>query len=841
MSTLLQDIRHAAKGLRKTPLFTAVAVGSIALGIGANTAVFTLLDQVVLRLLPVKAPHELVQVTTPPGTESYGGGMGDGSELSYAMFRDLRDHNEVFSGMLCRFPLALHVGYGGRSERVNGELVSGTFFPTLGVGAAVGRPISPADDTVASGHPVAMLGYGYWQSRFGGKPSVVGETIVVNGHPLTVIGVVDPGFEGMDIGNPVQVYAPITMEPQLGQSWLKLDDRRFRWVQVFGRLRPTLTAERAQVGLQPYFRSVLEMEAAQPAFTAATAETRRRFIETKVEVRHAGHGISGLRDSVETPLKILMGVAVGVLLIACLNVANLLLARGTARHRELALRLALGASRRRIVGLLLIESLLVAGIAGVLGLLIAQWGAAILLAFFDVGDVRLAISSGPDGRILVFTTIIAMGAAIVAGLAPALRSARLDIAPMLKGAGGAVMVEQPRLRKSLVVAQVALSFLLLAGAGLFLRSLNNLMNVELGFRPDRVLSFSMDLERSGYQPPQAHEFAKTLLTSLNGMPGVSSAGYAFFGLLNGGWGMDFTLEGRQPGPGKDFGSYCNAISPGFMKTVGIEVVAGRDFTDRDEHVRQPGDQGWPYREALVNEEFVRQYYDGQNPIGRHVGIGSDPGTKTPIEIVGVVKNAKYRQVREKDTPQIFFPYAEANEIENVTVYLRTAADPTTMMEAVRRQVAQLDRGLPIYDVHTMEERVAQSVVNERLIATLSTMFGALATVLALVGLYGVMAFTVARRTREIGIRMALGALASDVARRVLAEAGVLVAIGLVLGLGGAYWFGHYVESQLYGLTPLDLTSLVAAALTLSTVAALAAFVPARRAAHINPMSALRDE
>jgi putative ABC transport system permease protein len=842
VSSLFNDFRYAARSLRRAPLFAGVAIASVALGIGATSAIFTLLDQVVLRALPVTAPQELVQVRMAEGSETYGPGMGDGTEISYAMFRDVRDNNEVFSGMFCRFPWDLQVSYGEGNDRVTGELVSGGFFQVLGVPAELGRTFTSEDDRLEGGHPVAMLGYGYWQSRFGADPSAIGRTLIVNGQPLTIVGVSRRGFAGLDIGRPVQVWLPMAMQPQMGPSWLHLSDRRVRFVQAYGRLRPSMTAVRAQAGLQPYFRSLLELEVAAPEFAAASQETRRLFLQSRVALTPAARGHSGLKDSLTAPLWILMAVAGGVLLIACLNVANLLLARGASRSRELALRLALGAGRRRVVRLLLVESLLLAAGGAALGLVLAQWGAALLLSFFAAPDGAPAIIAAPDARVLAFTVLAAALAAIAAGLAPAFQASGVRLAPALKAAGGTVVREQPRLRKALVVAQVGLSFLLLAGAGLFLRSLDNLLKVDPGFQTTHVLSFSVDLERSGYKADAARQFARTLQDRLATTPGVTSLGYALFGVIEGGgWGMGFTVEGHQPPPGKSIGAYCNAVSPGFFTTLGIPIMAGRGIADRDDRALP---DGWPYHEAVVNEAFVQRYLGGASPVGLHLGIGEDPGTKTPIEIVGVARNTKYIDIREKPTPQVYFPYVEAGQIENLTVYVRTVSDPAAMTDVVRRQVAALDSSMPIYNVRTLDERVEASVVNERLIATLSAMFSGLATLLAVVGLYGVMAYTVARRTREIGIRMALGAVGGDVARRVLGEAGRLVLAGLALGLAGAWGIARLVQSvetPLYGVQPLDAVTLGVASIGLVAVSALAAFIPARRAAGVSPMSALRDE
>jgi predicted permease len=834
---LATDLRYGMRSLRHAPLFTAVAVASIAFGIGANTAVFTLVDQVVLRTLPVERPHELVQVSAPD-TETFGGGIGDGSELSYAMYRDLRDGNTVFTSMFCRMWAGMHVFYNGRTEQVTGQLVSGTFFTTLGVQPAIGRLLSPADERTIGGHPVAVLSHAYWRSRFSGNPGIIGRTIVVNRHPVEIVGVAEPGFEGVDLGEPAQVYAPMVMLPQLGPPWLKIEGRRFRFVQVFGRLRAGITAAQAQAGLQPLYRARLEDESRDAAFAAASADTKRRFLEGRLRVDDASRGRSGLRSSVTEPLLILMAIAGGVLLIVCANVANLLIARGAARQRELALRLAVGASRSQIVRLLLAESVILAiGGAG-LGLMLASWGADLLLGFYATSESAIAVSSQPDGRILLFTTLLATCTALIAGAVPAFRSTQVDLAPALKSSGGAVVGEQPRLRKTLVVAQVALSFLLLIGAGLFVRSVRNLLEVNPGFDTSRMVTFRFDLAAAGYDAERARTFAKTMQQRLSATPGVDSVAYAFQGLLGGGaWGMGFTVQGYKPPAGESAGSLANAVSPGFFKTLGMPLISGRAIDERD---AQGFKEDWAYSVAVVNETFAKRYFSGVNPVGRRIGIGDNPGTATNIEVVGLVRNAKYTGIREDDRPQVFFPYLQAT-MEGVTTYVRTSRDPEAMIATLRREMAGLDPQLAIFEVSTLEDRVGRSVVNERLVASLSAALSAMATLLSVIGLYGVMAYLVARRTREIGIRMALGAIGRQIASGVLREAGALVAAGLVLGFVAAWQLGRYVEGQLYGVRPADTTTIVLAAITLTGVAALAAALPARRAARVAPMTALRGD
>ena len=506
-----------------------------------------------------------------------------------------------------------------------------------------------------------------------------------------------------------------------------------------------------------------------------------------------------------------------------------------------ALRLAVGASRVQIVRLLLVESLALAIAGALAGLLLATWGAQFLLGFYVTPGSDIAVGADPDGRVLLFTMAVAVATAVIAGLVPAFRSSRVDLAPTLKSSGGGVVAEQPTLRRTLVVAQVTLSFVLLCGAGLFVRSLQNLAAVDPGFITDRVVTFSVPPGIAGYDAARARTFADTLVQRVERTPGVSAAAYSFMPLLGGGgWGMNLIVEGyRPPSPDEEPGAAINAVSPGYFKAMGIPLLAGRDFDERDGPVADPGD-GWPYRAAIVNQTFAERYFKGANPIGRRLGFDTDPGSPTPIVIVGVARDSRYRGIKEDAHPQVFVPFRQAR-METIAFYVRAAGDVDAVMQSIRRTVAALDPLVPIYEVSTLEDRVSQSIVNERLIAALSTALSSMATLLAVVGLYGVMAYSVTRRTREIGIRMALGAVGRQIAAAVMREAGVLIAAGLALGLAGAWWLGRYAESQLYGVAPNDLATIAVAAAVLAAIGAFAAFFPARRASRVSPITALRDE
>jgi predicted permease len=844
MNHFFSDLRFALRTFRRNPGFTFIAVLSIALGIGANTAIFTLVDQVLLRLLPVKQPQQLVQVTFEG--EHYGSNWGDGSELSYPTYTDIRDRNQVFSGVFARFAYDMHIGFQGKTDRARGEIVTGSYFPVLGVQPAVGRLLTSADDRQKGGHPVAVLSHAFWASRFGADPAVVGRTAVINGHPFTIVGVAQDGFDGDEIGQPVQVFVPMMMKLQMTPGWDGLDDRLYRWVRVFGRLRDGVTREQARASLLPLFQATLKADVESPGFRAASADARTTYLRNRLVLDPAAQGRSNFRRELTKPLWVLMAIAAGVLVIACANVANLLLARAAGRQREIATRLSLGATRSRLVQQLVVESLTLSLAGGLAGLVLAIGGAPLVLSFFVDPNGPPVVSTMPDLRILGFTFGLAVVTGLVFGLAPAFTSTRTDLAPTLKAEATAVVGSRGRMRKVLVASQVAVSLLLLLGAGLFIRTLSNLTTVNLGIRTDRLITFEVDPSRNGYDSSRTRQFAKTLLDRLLSTPGIEAAGLATVRILDGNqWSSGMTIEGYQMKPREDTGQLCNAISPGYFKALGMPLVAGRDFNERDEYKADPSKAASndtpEFRVAIVNQRFVQKYFPHGNAVGRRIGFGTDPGTKTPIEIVGVVQDAKYTDVRSEIRSQAFFPYFEVGDAGGFAVFVRTSRDVESAFTTARQTVRALDQNLPVSEMRSLDTQVARSLGNERLMATMSAVFGVLATTLAVVGLYGVMAYTVARRTREIGIRMALGARGVDVGWLVMRETLAIALIGAVVGLPIAWWFGRFIESQLYGVAPMDSSSIAGAVLALGAAALLAGLAPTRRAVKVEPIRALRTE
>jgi predicted permease len=835
LDTLVQDVRYGVRTLAKNPAFSLVAVATLALGIGANTAMFSLLDQVVLRLLPVRDPAQLVIVRE---TGNHYGNTYGANTISWPMFEDLRDNNQAFSGMFCRFPATVTIGYGDRAGQIPAELVSGSYFPVLGVGAALGRTIAPDDDAVPDSKPVVVLSYGFWRSYFDGDPTIVGRTIALNRYAMTVIGVAQPGFDGVEMGVPAKVFVPIMMKTEMTprSDGLKDRPRRLSWVTAYGRLKPGVSVQQARASLQPLLHSILEMEAQQPEFTRnATAADRQLFLRNRVELLPGSD--NELREYMQKPLWLLVALTGAVLLLACANLANLLLARATAREREFAVRLAIGAGRARIVRQLLTETLLLSIAGAVVGLALAFLTDRVLLRIYLPADAaaEFVVSPIPDGRVLAFVVGVMLLTSLAFGLLPAVRGSRTEITLFLKDRSGALSAGGISLRRMLVGIQVALSLLLLVGAGLFVRTLRNLESLGPGFPTDQLLTFRIDPSLNGYSDQETKSFYERLNVNLQTMPGVESVGFSTMPLLKGyAWQNAILGKDFEGAPIEEQPVLCE-VGPDYFATLGIPIVAGRAITAQD-------DGPVEYKSAVVNETFARKYFPGRSPIGQRFGLVDEMKPASPdIEVVGVIPDKKYRDLRETPPAQAFFPYFQGAKFRFMNVYLRTQADPRQFENELRERMRHFDPHVPVVGLQTMNEQIGFSLRTERLVASLSAVFGGLATLLAVIGLYGVMAYTVMRRTREIGIRMALGAVRGDVIGMVMREVFLVIGAGLVVGLSLALALANLIRSQLFGLNPQDSLTFIGSAIVLTLAAGLAGFIPALRASYVNPTTALRNE
>ena len=833
MTTSLADLKLALRGLRRNPLFATVAILSLALGIGANTAIFTLLDQIVLRTLPVHEPDQLVMLYQDASNM----GSNAGTRMhSYPLYQDLQKRAEPFSEVLCRRLVPASVSIDNATERINAEMVSGNYFTMLGVAPAAGRVLnSTEDDQVYNGHPVVVLSYDYWANRFARDPQVVGKKILVNDYPMTVVGVSEQGFFGLDPAQSPQLRVPIQMKPVMlpDWGWLRIDSRRSRWVQVFARLKPGHTVESARGPVQGLFTQIRQYEMSLPEASTWSAYDRDVFAKGRMLVESAAGGYSALRNSFSTALIVLMCMVGLVLLIACANVANLMIARAFMRQKELAVRLSLGASRGRLVKQMLVESLVLASLGAVVGVGLAVLLTGSLLSLIPAGSSPLLIDSTPDTRVLLFTLALTVVTAIVFGLLPAFKASRPDPWTTLKDTIGSVAGGRGSLfiRKGLVTAQVALSFLLLFGAGLFVRSLDNLKSTDSGMELTNLVTFQLSPSLSGYDAPRATKFYEMLLERLRSAPGVKAAAFASVPLLAGDeWDSSVAVEGHTAQDGEDMQAFMNALSPGYFSTMGIPLLEGRDFQRADAKEQETV--------AIVNRKFAEHYFKGQSAVGKRLGFGGGPNTKLTIEIVGVVADSLYEGPREGVHRQVFVPKWGK---DSAVFYVRTATSTADAFNAVRNEVRHLDAALPVYQVKTLESQLDETLLTDRLIALLSAGFGLLATVLASIGLYGVMAFVVARRRKELGVRLALGAPPRGVIWLVMKEVLILLSVGLAIGIPSAFLLGRYVASQLHGIQPNDPAIAAATLLLLAIVSAAAGLIPAYRASRIDPILALRTE
>lgn len=821
------DLRYALRSLRRSPVFTSVAILSLALGIGANTAIFSLLDQALLRSLAVRDPGSLVAFHAGD-LRLQGSSSSDNFEtvFSLPMYREFRYRSDLFDGVIARGglpPVVLQQGSG--NDYVSVELVSGNYFETLGVQALLGRTLTSSDDVTLGGHPVVVLPHGTWIRRFGGDPGIVNRTIRLNGQSWTVLGVLPPRFFSVVRGGNPAVIVPLSMQKQIfpdmdGQS------PELRWLNIMARVKQGMRRERAEAGIQSTWRAILDERLAK-----ASKADKAAFGKRQLELVPGSQGIDTLKRQLETPLLVLMGTVAVVLLIACVNLAGLLLARAAARQRDTAIRLSFGASRTRIVMQSILECFVLSLSGGLLGVLLARWLAEGLLKLSDARES--VIGWDLDWRVMLFAFGLSVVTAVLFGSIPALQTISADVAPTLKNQSGTVASSHARIRKLLVAGQVALATVLLFGAGLFARSLSNLMQVDPGFRAEQVMTFLLSPRQAGYDLRRGTQLYRDVLARMHQVPGVTACGGASPGPMTGSTRSgNLTLQGYTAPPNQDPGATMHGVTPDFFNALRIPQIAGRDFTDADR-------EGAP-KVAIVSQSFVRSY-GGNTPVtGRKMAWGSGD-VKLDIEIVGVVGDVHSASLREPSKPAVYMPYAQEDTLGRMTFYARTAIDEKGIAAHLRDVVRSLDPDLPLYQLRPLQARIAEVTNSDRTLAILCTAFGILAVLLTAIGIYGVIAWTVARRTSELALRMALGALPARVLRLVLREALLVAGAGLAVGITLALLAARVVESKLFGVAGQDPLVLAIAVVCTGGMAVLAAFIPAWRATRIDPARALRAD
>ena len=830
----MKTIKFALRTLFRAPFVTTVAILSLALGIGANAAIFSIFNQMLLSSLPVQEPGRLVNLSSPgpkQGSTSCNQAGDCDHVFSYPMFRDLQKMQTVFTDVAAHVVFGANLSFEGQTVSGEGMLVSGSYFPVLGVQPAVGRLISPADDQKVGESPVVVLSHNYWTRRFSQRGEVVNQTMVVNGQTLTIIGVAPPKFEGTTLGANPDVFVPITLRGQMQQGFNGFHNRRSYWAYLFARLRPGVTIELARLGMEGIYRGIInDVEA--PLQQGYSDQRMQEFRAKPLGIEPGHQGQSSVRGDAGTPLRMLLGVTALVLLIACANIANLLLARAGRRSGEMAVRLSIGANRWHLVRQLLTESLILASLGGLAGLVVAQWTLQLIASILPeqaAETFRIEL----DPTVLLFAAALTIGTGLLFGLFPALHSTRPDLLPTLKGQSG-----QPSgakgaavFRTSLAVFQIAISMALLVAAGLFVKSLAKISRVDLGIRTENVVTFGVSPELNAYSQEKSRALFARMEERFGSLPGVTGVTAAVVPVLAGSnWGTDVTVQGFQRGPDIDSNSRFNMVGPDYFRTLGIPLLAGREFT--------PQDTAGAPKVAIVNEAFVKKFNLGSDAVGK---LMSDDGETLDTQIIAVAKDSKYSEVKDA-VPALFFrPYRQTERIRSINFYVRTAGDPAQLVGQVPRVMQELDPNLPVEELRTLEDQARQNVFMDRFISIMSTSFAVLATLLAAVGLYGVLAYTVAQRTREIGLRMALGAAPTRVRLMILRQVGVMTLIGGVAGLLLAAWIARMAEGILFQMEGRDPVVFAAATLTLTLVALAAGFIPAHRASKVDPMTALRYE
>ena len=827
--------RLALRTLMRTPFVTLVTVLSLALGIGANAAIFSFFDQILLRALPVRDAGQLVNLSAPgpkPGSQSCSGSGGCEDVFSYPMYRDLEKSQDVLVGLAAHRTFGANLAYKGNTSSAQGSLVSGSYFPVLGLRPAAGRLLTPEDDRTIGSHFVAVLAYSYWETQHGLNPAVVGDVITINGQSMTVVGVAPKGFEGTTLGDRPRVFVPISMRGLMSPGFRGFENRRSYWVYVFGRLKPDVSIERARVALNGLYRPLLaDVEA--PLQEGMSEQTMARFKAREIVLSEGERGQSSIHLEATTPLLMLFSITGIVLLIACANVANLLLARGANRAMEMAVRLSLGAGRGQLLGQLLTEAIMLALFGGLASLLVAKWTVGLINSFLPM-DAAGVFTFSMDVRMLLFAALLSLGTGIIFGLFPALHSTRPDLIGMIRAnTGQSGARSSVRFRTTLVTVQMGLAMTLLIMASLFVKSLANVSRQDLGIRTGNMVTFGVSPILNGYTRPRAMALFQQVERELAALPGVQSVTAAIIPVLAGSSsGTGVTVEGFATTPDTDINARYNEVGPGFFRTMGATMLAGREFSETDALGRP--------KVAIVNEAFARKFNLGSNPVGKHMATG---GREQPLdtEIIGFVKDAKNSDVRDPVPPMFFTPYRQDSTVGYMQFYVRGSADEALLLRSVPSVVKRIDPSLPMEELKTMESQVKENVFLDRMISTLSAAFAVLATLLAAIGLYGVLAYTVAQRTREIGVRMALGANAGRVRSMVLKQVGVMTLIGGVAGILVSIGLSKLASTLLFGLQGTDPVAMSAAAVLLGLVALAAGGIPAMKAARIDPIKALRYE
>jgi predicted permease len=836
MTSVGQDLRYALRQLRRSPGFTAVAVVSLALGIGANAAIFSLFEQALLRSVPVQEPARLVNLSSPgpkSGSLTTGQAGHQESVFSYPMFRDMEAAQESFTGIAAHRFFGANLATGEQTVPGGGVFVSGSYFPVLGVRPALGRLLGPQDDEVVGGQPVAVLSHRFWEVRMGSDPGVLNRTIVVNGRPLTIVGVAPAGFDGVTVGARPDVFVPITMRGEVTSVSPGFDQRRAYWAYLFARLRPGVSVEQAAESLNRVYRPIIE-EVEAPLQIGMTEQTLAQFREKRIVLEDGRRGQSTFHADVRTPLLLLMGITGIVLLITCANLANLLLARGARRGQELAIRASLGGTRNRLLTQLMTEACVLAIMGGAAALLVAQWTLYFIGGFLPANAAAF-VDLQLQPAAVAWTAALALGTGLLFGIYPAAHATRPGLAGVLRSSAG-----QPsggrsamRFRTSLVTAQIALSMALLVSAGLFVRSLLEVSRVEVGISPDNLVAFDINPGLNGYAAEAARALFDRVEEELAAVPGATSVSAARIAVLrNDNWDTHVSVEGFEWEPGTDAAASYNNVGPAYFRTLGIPLLAGREFTTAD--------GGTAPRVAIVNEAFARKFgLEARSVVGTRMAFGLGQG-ELDMEIIGLVRDANYSQVKEEAPPMFFTPWRQ-HEAGGLTFYVRTATDPRPLLATIPTTIRRLDAHLPVQNLTTVRRQLNENVFLDRMISALTAAFAGLATLLAAVGLFGVMAYTVAQRTREIGLRMALGAESGQIRRMVLGQVGRMVLVGGAIGIVVALALGRAAGSLLYGVEGHDPVVVAAGVLLLALVAMGAGYLPARRAASVDPMIALRAE